>query len=309
VRGGFLANATKWRNRQGIAPYLFIAPFYITFVVFWVGPSLFGMYASLTDWQGLAAPSFIGLRNYVRLLHDETFLKALVNTIWYGVASLVVIPTALLLAVGLNALWVRGRTLYRVVYFLPMGTASAIVAIVFILILDHQYGALNYLLSSVHLGKPDWLGAQDTVKPAVMILYVWHYLGYYMVFFLAALQGIPRELFESAKTDGATDIQAFRHITVPSLRPVILFVTLINTVTALQIFEEPQVLNTFAKIVGLSGGPADAGLSLAQYLYRVAFTFGQLGLGAAIGVVIFAFVMTLGLVQARLFGLFSESES
>jgi len=291
--------SVRWyRFQRKLAPYVFISPFYVFFLTFMVIPIFFALYTSFTNWVGLAPPQFVGLKNYINLFKDNTFRLALVNNLWYSGASVfIVVPLALLLAVLLNVGWLRAKRLFQAVYFAPILTSAVVVGIIFLLLYDYRYGLLNWVLGELGLPTPDWLGAKEWKKPAIIGLIIWRWTGHHMIFFLAGLQGIPQELYEAAMVDGAGKLRSFTHITLPLLRPVILFVVVVTTIGSFQIFEEPYVLGA---------GPSDAGLSLAMYLYRVGFTYMKQGFGSSVGFVLFAIIFALSLIQTRYLGLFRE---
>ena len=287
------------RYQRKVAPYVFISPFYILFFIFMIAPTFYALYASFTNWMGLETPQFIGLKNYFNLFKDSAFRLAMVNTLWYSSASVfIVVPLALLLAVLLNAGWLKLREFFRAVYFMPIITSAVVVGIIFVLVYNYQYGLLNWVLRSVGLLAPAWLGTKAWVKPAIIGLIIWRWTGHHMIYFLAGLQSVPQEIYEAAIVDGADRFQSLVYITIPLLRPIILFVVVITTIGSLQIFEEPYILTR--------GGPADASLSLALYLYRSGFEFMRLGFGSSIGFVLFAIIFSLTIVQTRLFGMFKE---
>lgn len=304
-----IASTTARRTgSRGIArfePYLFIAPFYVLFAAFTLYPVLFALYMSTTNWRGSRNPEFTFLANYGRIVADETFLLAFVNNLWFSAGSIVlVIPLALGIAVLLNLQWLRFKGVLRTIYFLPIATSTVIVAMVFLALYDARYGAVNYLLGLVGVSPVNWLGHPPFVKPAIMGLIAWRWTGLIMVYFLAGLQSIPQDLYEAAMVDGASAWQSFRNVTIPLLRPVLLFVIVIVTHDSFRIFDEPYILNRFS--MGLSGGPEDAGLSLGLYLYRMGFEYRQLGYASAIGVVIFLISFAVSMLQLRRFGIFRE---
>ena len=265
---------------------------------------LFAVYMSLTDWAGLAAPSLVGLSNFVQIFQDKAFWLAATNSLWYVAAMLLIsTPLSLGLAALLNASWLKGRAFFRAIYFLPAITSPIVIGVVFRLIFDLNYGVLNFITSKVGLPAIDWIGSPAWFKTAVVILLLWRWVGYTSVFFLAGLQSISSEILEAAMVDGANWVQRFTLVIIPILRPVILFVVVTVTINSFQIFEEPYILSGrgFYQL----GGPADSGLSLAMYLYRAGFLFGQLGLGSAIGLVIFAVIFLASLSEIRRLGLFA----
>lgn len=279
----------------GKQPYWFIAPFLVLFGAFFVYPLGFALYVSLTDWRG-ASGSFVGLDNFVRLFEDGAFHLALANNVWYSLSAvLLVIPLSLGLAVLLNQSWLRFRRTWRAIYFLPVATSTVVVAIVFLALYDSRYGTINYLLSLIGVDPISWLSEPQMVKPAVILLVAWRWTGLFMVYFLAGLQSIPKELHEAAQVDGAGPAKAFLFVTLPSLRPIVLFVLVAVTTDSLRIFDEPFILNRFS--LGASGGPEDAGLSLSMYMYRIGFQYRDLGYASAIGIAIFALALILIGVQ------------
>lgn len=295
-----LARTHWWdRHQRRIAPYIFIAPFYILFIIFFAGPALFALLLSFTRWDGVDAIQGVGFTNYLNLLSDSTFGLSIVNTLWYMVSSLfIVCPLALLLALLLNAGVVRGKWLFRTIYFIPAVTSTVAIAIMFLLLYDQNYGLINAGLQVVGLPTVDWLDGSISAKLAVIGLVIWRYVGLIMIYFLAGLQAIPFELFEAAWVDGANRWRSFLHITIPLLRPVIAFVAVVTLIGSAQIFEEPYILT--------KGGPADQTLSIVEYLYREGFENLQLGYASAIGVVLFVAIFALSLVQMRFLGTFRD---
>lgn len=281
-------------GRTGRAAYLFISPFYILYVLFMVVPILAGLYLSLTQWAGLGSPEFIGLQNYVRLFQDARFLESLANTAIFTVFALaIVLPASLLTATALNAKGLKFRDFFRTLYFIPVVLSPVIVALVFGLIFDSSSGLVNVGLNAV-FGLPSvpWLTDGFWAKVVVVILVLWRWTGYLTIFFLAGLQAIPEEQYEAAELDGAGIVQRFRNVTLPNLRPVTAFIFVTMLVATAQIFEEPFLLT--------NGGPGTATLSVALYIYRIAFQQQELGYAAAAGVVMFAIVFTLGRVSNTL---------
>ncbi len=288
-----------WRLQQRAVPYLFIAPFFIVFVAFFLGPALFAFYAGFHDWTLLSKMSFVGLKNFRLLLRDTTLWLSVRNTLFY-LASAIVLqwPFALILAVILNQKVLRGRRILTPVYFIPVLTSSAVVAIVFVLFLDKDYGLFNAPLIAMGLDPINWLGTRELSKPAVALLLIWRWAGYNMVLFLAALQSIPQELYEAAWVDGAGRLQTFAHITIPMLRPTIAYVLIMGIIGSLHLFEEPWILTR--------GGPSDSSLSVGNYLYRVSVQNLRMGYGAALGLFLFVPVLAFSMLQMRLFRVYHE---
>ncbi|GAA4784246.1 carbohydrate ABC transporter permease [Microbacterium gilvum] len=289
------------RIRAGAAPYLFIAPFYVLYGLFMIVPVIAAVVLSLTEWVGLGEPEWIGLRNYLDLARDTSFGSALLNSAVYtAVAVLVVVPVSLLVAQALNARGLRFRDAFRVAFFVPMVLSPIVIALIYSLVFDRDYGLLNALLHAL-FGMPsiDWLGDPAIAKGAIGFVLLWRTVGYLTIFFLAALQNVPRELYEAAALDGAGPVRSFFTVTVPSIRPVTAFVVVTSFISAAQLFDEPYLLT--------KGGPGEATLSVAMFIYRAAFERQQFGYAAAAGVVLFAIVFAVSQGLNRLLGIGRES--
>jgi multiple sugar transport system permease protein len=280
------------------APYFFISPFYILFTLFFLLPTLFAMVLGFLKWNSMGDPEWFALRNYERLFGDETFWQAVANTAFYSIGSLfVVVPLALVEALALNSKQLRFRTLWRAIYFAPIVTSSVAISLVFRMLYNREYGLINNVIAAFGGMPIDWLGNQGVVKFAVMGIVIWRWTGLLAVYFLAGLQSISEELYEAAAIDGANTWQQFFNITLPSLRPVTLFVSVIVVIGSMQIFDDPQILFGGST----PGGPANAGLSIVQYLYSRGI--GQLlyGYASAVGLFLFVIIFVLSLVQFRVF--------
>ncbi|MEU5156848.1 sugar ABC transporter permease [Glycomyces sp. NPDC021274] len=270
------------------APYAFISPFFILFTLFMLVPIGAGFYLSLTDWAGLGSPEYIGFANYTRLLQDPSYGAALVNTAIYTVFALaVVLPASLLIAQALNTRGLKLRDFFRLTYFMPVVLSPIIIALIFGLIFDGEYGLLNAVLEALFgFGGVSWLTDPFWARTVVVVLVLWRWTGYLTIFFLAGMQAVPRELHEAAEVDGAGPVRRFFSITLPQLRPVTAFIAVTMLVNTAQIFEEPFLLT--------QGGPGESTLSLSMFIYRAAFQRQELGYAAAAGVVMFIIVFALG---------------
>jgi multiple sugar transport system permease protein len=285
------------RLRQNLIGWAFALPFVIIFVVFMAGPILASLVLSFTDF-GIAdlrnplGTDVIGLENFQQLIGDGKFWTALGNTAYFVVVG---VPATLILglaaALALDRGITRLRTAFRVGFYLPVVTSIVAIAVVWRFLLDPDQGLVNLLLSYIGINGPDWLASPVLAMPSIIAMAVWRNLGFAMVIFLAGLQTIPAQLYEAASIDGATRWQAFRHVTVPMLRPTILFILVITTIGYLQLFEEPFVMT--------EGGPLDRTLSIAQYMYQQGFTFFHQGYAAAIAWVLFLLVAAVAFVQFR----------
>ncbi len=281
------------RSQGGRAPYLFIAPFYVLYGLFMIVPVLAAIYLSLTEWVGLGTPEWVGLSNYVNLLQDTSFGTGLANSLVYVlVAVFVVVPCSLLIAQALNARGLRARDLFRVTFFVPMVLSPIVIALVYSLLLDTDYGLLNSVLRALFgMGEIDWLGDPTLAKVAISFVLLWRWVGYLTIFFLASLQAVPRELYEAAAIDGAGMFRRFTAVTLPAIRPVTAFIVVTSFISAAQLFDEPYLLTR--------GGPGEATLTVAMFIYRAAFERQQFGYAAAAGVVLFAVVFGVSQILNR----------
>jgi ABC-type sugar transport system permease subunit len=279
------------RHQRTLAPYVFISPFYLLYGLFLLVPIGVGLYLSCTEWAGLGAPRWVGLRNYQDLLTDSSFWTSVRNTSLYVVFTMcVVVPAALLIAQALNARGLRGRDMFRLAYFMPVVISPIVVALVFGLVFDNEFGLVNGLLEAAFgFGGIDWLGDPAWARVTVVILVLWRWTGYLTIFFLAGLQNVPKELYEAAAIDGAGPVRRFWEVTLPSLRPVTAFVAVTVLISTAQIFEEPFLLT--------QGGPGES--SVAMFIFRAGFQRQQLGYAAAAGVLLFLVVFALGLLAMR----------
>lgn len=296
--GGSSRTATTEKRRPlntsgGRAPYLFIAPFYLLYVLFMIVPVGAAIYLSLTSWVGLGAPEFVGLANYGNLFTDTSFGTALINTLIYTlIAVFIIVPCSLLIAQGLNARGLKFRDVFRLTFFIPMVLSPIVIALIYSLVFDKSYGLLNALLQALFgFGDIDWLGDPTLAKFAIGFVLLWRTVGYLTIFFLAALQAVPQELYEAAELDGASVIGKFRNVTLPAIRPVTAFVIVTSFISAAQLFDEPYLLTR--------GGPGEATLSVSMFIYRAAFERQQFGYAAAAGVVLFVIVFAVSQILNR----------
>ncbi len=245
---------------------------------------------SLTDWS---RANYVGIDNFRDLLSDPLFWRSLLNTVYCLVVAM---PLTVMISLGIAMLINRERTLFkglfRVIYFLPFVTNTVAIAVVWGWILNMHYGLLNWFLGLFGISGPNWLGDPTFAMPSIIMLVVWKAIGYNMILFMAGLQNIPDFLYEAAELDGASSWQKFIHITLPMLRPTMLFVTTMMIIGYLQLFEEPYMLT--------GGGPLNSTLSVVLYLYRQGFRFFELGYASAIAVALFLIIITITLVRMRL---------
>jgi multiple sugar transport system permease protein len=311
VRAHRMTLLDRLRGRDpSFAPWLFLAPFLVLFAVFGVYPIAFSLYMSLHDWdpvRGLGSARFVGLDNYVFVLSDEWFHQSLLNTAWLALASgvpqhLVAIPLACFIDSRIR----RTRDLLAALYFLPYITSTVAIAIMFTALLSRDFGLVNLLLEAASRipligalfpsGPIDWLNDPDHIRPAVSMVVFWRFVGFNTLLYLAALQGIPRELYEAARLDGANAWQRFRHVTLPMLRPVAFFAVTLSIIGGMQLFEEPFVLS------GGRGGPDHAVMTTALYLYRSAFEFSDFGAASAMSWILVLIMAVLSALVTRWLG-------
>jgi ABC-type sugar transport system permease subunit len=278
-----------WRKA---APYVFISPFYILFIIFRAFPILFSAFISLTNWRGVGASQFVGLANYHALFADPAFFRSLTNVVIIGLGyQPLFLFLALLFATILNARSVRFRTFFRTIYFLPAVTSLVVVGLVFGMLFDFRFGMVNYLLGLVSLPPVEWLTEPIWMRTVIIIAAIWRWTGYEMIIMLAGLQSIPEDLYEAAKVDGAGIVQSFLYVTVPLMRPVILFCVVLSTIGTFNIFDEPYIIFTS------TGGNREAGLVPGVFLFRAAFEYFKFGYASAFAYVLGAIIVVLSAIQ------------
>ncbi|MBX9392684.1 sugar ABC transporter permease [Streptomyces sp. TRM72054] len=281
--------------------YAAISPFYLLFLAFGLIPVGFSLYLSFHRWDGLGSMEWAGLAQYQYLLTDSDFWQSIGNTIViWALATFPMIFLAMVTAVMLNSA-VRFKNVYRFAYFLPNVTSIVAVAIIFGSVFSTNFGLMNALLQAVGLDQVAWLNTPWGIKVAIATLMTWQWTGYNAIIFLAGLQTIPSDLYEAARIDGAGPVQTFFRVTLPLMRPVLLFVLVVSTVTGLQSFAEPQVLlQTTANESTFSGGPDHAGRTMVLYFFQQTFDNNDFGYGAAVAWGIFLVVVLFSIINWRL---------
>jgi len=285
-------------RRMTITAWLFALPFVVLFLVFMAGPIVGSLLMSFTDMttRDLQTPfqvNIVGIDNYVRLFQDPRFLRSLLNTFTFVIVAVpLTMVLALAVALALDKGIRRFRTVYRVGFYTPVVTSIVAIAIVWRFILQPD-GLLNGFLGVFGIQGPDWLQSTTWALPSLIAMAVWRNIGTLMVIFLAALQGVPREHHEAAMVDGANAWQRFWNITLPAMRPALLFAAVITGIGFLQFFEEPFVMTR--------GGPLDSTLSAAMYTFQQ-FGFGNYAYASAASYVLFLAIVVLALIQFRLLG-------
>lgn len=276
-------------------PYLFISPFYILFLIFGVYPVLFSLYLSFTEWKGLGPIKFVGLKNFEVLLKDKVFWQSMTNGI---ILFFLYVPLmtfmALLLAVILNSKRVRGFRFFRTLIFIPYIMNIVAAGFTFRLMLNQKYGLVNAMLGIFNIAPVPWLESVWGGRVSLCLLVIWAWLGYNMVIMLAGLQTIPSDLTEAALIDGANPTQAFFYVTIPLMRPVILFSVVLSTMGSFNLFSEIYNLT--------NGGPVNATITPVIVIFNQAFGNFRLGYASAMAYVYFIILFVLTILQFRYFG-------
>lgn len=273
------------RQRNMVSGYLFISPFYLLFAIFGIFPILFSFYLAFFRWDGLGDMEYVGFNNFIIIFNDPLFWKSLYNTIMIGLMGTAPqLIVALLLAFALNSALIKFKGLFRLAIFLPYVTSIVAVAIVFSVIFSNQdSGLVNSILGIFGIEPVTWTRSEWGTKVAIATMVFWRWVGYNTIIYLAGMQSIPNDLYEAAKIDGASLRQQIMHITIPMLKPFILFTVFTATIGALQIFAEPHIFQ------GRGGRPE--GISVVLYLYRDAFSSNFFGTASATAIVLFFIII------------------
>lgn len=292
-----------------MAPYLFLSPFVALFLVFGLFPIAFSFYLMFQVWdpvQGLASMQFVGVENLQFAAQDPLVWLSLKNTLWLAIGSglpqhLVAIP----LAYFINEALGKWRNTAMGAYFLPYITSTVAIAIMFSSLFSTDYGVINVILGEMAQwpvigflfpnANVDWLGSPETIKPVIAAVVFWRYVGFNVILYVAAMQSIPRDLYEAGRMDGANGWRLFWYITLPQLKPMMYFGTVLTVIGGLQLFEEPFILT------GGKGGMEYAGMTTAMYMYRTAFEFNDFGLASAISWMLFAIIAVVTWLTNRAF--------
>lgn len=279
----------KFRRQEERWAYLLILPQFIGLLCFILGPVLATLFLSFTSWDLISTPRWIGLANYTAQLQAPVFWQSWRNTLYFAIASVggsMLLSLALALALNVK---LRFVTIYRGVYFLPVVTSAVAVSIVWRWLYNPEFGLLNVLLNTVGLPSLPWLSSLRWAMPSVIIMSIWHSLGYNMVIFLAGLQGIGEQYYEAAQIDGANVWQRFLHITLPLLSPTTFFVLVTATIGAIQAFNQVYVMT--------NGGPANATRVILMHIYVLAFRLFNIGEASAVSWVLFIVLFALTLLN------------
>lgn len=283
------------KRKFSLTPYLFLAPALVAIGVFVLYPIGAVAYFSFTDYDIVTPPKWIGLDNYAHLLHDATFLKALSHSLVYLIVTPTLIVLSIALAIVINRK-LRGIHIFRALYYVPAVSGSIAIGIAWRWLFDAQGGLINGLLVWLGVLKEplQWLAEPAYTLPIAMLMTVWMGVGYYAMIFLAGLQNIPEELYDAALIDGANGFQKHWHVSVPGLRPQIVFVFVISSLAALKVFEEILVLTN------RTGGILDSGVTMVFYLWRQAFRLSHAGYASAVAIVLLMLTLAFSMFNVRL---------
>jgi putative chitobiose transport system permease protein len=281
-------------HKRSATPYLFLLPALVLLGVFVFYPIGAVVYYSLTDYDIVRPPVFIGVDNFVRLLEDDTFKLALLHSFIYLIVTPILIVLSIILAIVVNRR-LRGIHIYRALYFVPAVSGSIAIGLSWRWLFDRS-GFVNSILQSWGvIDQPiQWLATPSLVLPMAMLLTIWAGVGYYSVIFLAGLQNVPEELYDAARIDGASDLQKHRYVSIPALRPQIVFVAVISSLAALKVFDEIYVLTN------RTGGVLDSGVTMVFYLWEQAFERSNAGYASAIAIVLLLVTLGFSIVNVRL---------
>ena len=290
------ASAGAYR-RGGTAAWWFVGPALVVIAVFFFLPVLAALLMSLTDFDIYALADvrnlrFVGLRNYARLLETPLFWQAFLNTLYFaGVGVPLSVGASLGAALLLNSRLARFHGFFRTALFAPVVTTLVAVAVIWRYLFNTRYGFLNYALNQFGIQPIDWLGDPHWAMPAIILFAIWKSFGYNMVILLAGLQGIPQELYEAARIDGASAARQFRYITLPMLAPILAMVLILTIAGYFQLFAEPYVMT--------QGGPLQSTVSVLYFMYEEGFKWWNLGSASAVAFILFLFIFAVTVVQVR----------
>lgn len=284
------------QRREAAAAYLFLSPWIIGFLLLTIGPMIASLYFSFTDYNVVSSPVWIGLRNYTRLFNDPLFWQSVKVTLKFAAMAL---PSGLLLGFMLAVLLnqdIPFVKFWRTLYFLPSVLTGVAVTLLWVLIFNPQVGALNKILEAFGIDGPAWLLDPDWAVPSLVIMSLWG-VGQTMIIYLAGLQGVPTDLYDAAKVDGATALGRFRYVTIPMMSPVIFYNLVLGLIATFNYFTQAYVASTSA--AGGIGSPLRSTLFYNLYLYQSAFKFFEMGYASAMAWILFIIVLVLTLFVFR----------
>lgn len=279
----------KVKSKEALSGYFFLTPNLIGFLVFLIFPVVASLLLSFSNWNLINSPTFAGLNNYQEVFRDSVFLRALMNTAYFSFGSVCAnIILALFFASLLNQK-IRGSKFFQAAFFVPVVYSTVAVALIWQWLFDYQLGYLNHVMSGFKLGPYPWIMSHQWAMPSIILVSVWKGIGFNMVIFMAALKGVPEELYESAKIDGAGVWRTFLNITLPMISPATFFVIVTSIINSFQVFDVTTVLT--------GGGPGNATLTLVMLIYQQAFQFFRMGYASAIAYTLFGIVLIFTIIQ------------
>lgn len=282
---------SQWLRRETLAAWLFLLPALIGFLVFFAIPAVRGFYIGLTDWDLLTEPEFIGFENYSDLFRDDDFWHSMWVTLYYVLLN---IPLQTVLALALAVLFdrfVRGYG-WRSLLLLPWLMPNVVVALLFLWILDPGMGIVNVMLDAVGLPRQSFMGSVSQAMPSIAGINIWRHVGYTTLLLIAGMQRIPKDLYEAGGLDGASEFRMFRDITLPLLRPILVFVLVTSVVGSFQIYDTIAVTT--------AGGPVDATRVIYWFIYEQAFQRFNFGYASAASIILFVILVVVSFIQMRL---------
>lgn len=283
--------ANKLKRKNTLTALSFIAPNFIGFFLFTLVPVVFSLILAFMEWDSFRSPEFVGMKNFSKMLGDDTFWISLKNTFLYTIG---VVPLTLVCSLGLAILLnkkVRGMKFFRTAFFFPYVTSLVAIAVVWNMLFHPTMGPINQFLKFFIENPPGWTSSSDWALTAIIIVSVWRGMGYYMILYLAGLQSVPKELYEAASIDGANKWHQFRNVTLPSLRPTTFFVSIMLVINCFKIFDLVQVMT--------AGGPGRATNVLVYQIYNEAFVKFNFGYASAIAMVLFVIVLGITVIQFK----------
>ncbi|WP_411372554.1 carbohydrate ABC transporter permease [Enterococcus thailandicus] len=282
---------SKLKRKNTLIAWSFIAPNFIGFLLFTMIPVVFSLILAFMKWDSFSTPEFIGLKNFSKMMTDETFWISLKNTFLYTIG---VVPLTLVCSLGLAILLnqkIRGVKFFRTAFFFPYVTSLVAIAVVWNMLFHPTMGPINQFLKLFIANPPGWVSSSQWALTAIIIVSVWRGMGYYMILYLAGLQSISKELYEAAAMDGANKWKQFVNITVPALRPTTFFVTIMLVINCFKIFDLVQVMT--------DGGPGRATNVLVYHVYNEAFVKFNFGYASAIAMILFVIVLAITVIQFK----------
>jgi len=285
-------NKTKRAIKRNLTGYAFILPNFIGLFIFTLLPIIFVFGLSVMEWDSAHPVKFIGLENFIRMAGDSTFKISIANTFYYALGT---VPFTLMASLGLAIILnkkIRGKNIFRTLFFFPYVASLIAVVVVWNMLFHPDMGPVNSLLYAIGIKNPPrWSASVYAAMPTVILFSVWRYMGYYMIMYLAALQGVPQELYEAGKLDGATGWQRFRYITLPMLTPMTFFICIMLTIQCFKVFDIIYAMT--------NGGPGRATTVLVYYIYNQAFSEFNFGYASAMSVILFLVVLVVTILQFR----------